>query len=152
MVQMYKCDICGNIFIVGYNAGPVPVCCGKPMRLITANTEEAAFEKHIPCVTVDGDTVEIIGLPKNKEVVISESQGYYISNWKLNDGELTHGDSAAVTLTGDATLTFINRYDPPAPTQIAIKFTPFIIMDIIGLALFALVWTSRKKRRGGDSV
>ena len=60
MVQMYKCDICGNIFIVGYNAGPVPVCCGQPMRLITANTEEAAFEKHIPCVTVDGDTVDIM--------------------------------------------------------------------------------------------
>ena len=60
MVQMYKCDRCGNIFIVGYNAGPVPVCCGQPMRLITANTEEAAFEKHIPVVNVDGDTVEIM--------------------------------------------------------------------------------------------
>ena len=57
MVQMYKCDRCGNIFIVGYNAGPVPVCCGQPMRLITANTEEAAFEKHIPVVSVDGKTV-----------------------------------------------------------------------------------------------
>ena len=60
MVQMYKCDRCGNIFIVGYNAGPTPVCCGQPMRLITANTEEAAFEKHIPVVTVDGDSVEIM--------------------------------------------------------------------------------------------
>ena len=81
--------------------------------------------------------------------MISEENGYYTTNWKLDDGQLNHGNSMTLTLQNDSTLLVVNRYDPPAPTQIAIKFAPFVIMDLIGLALFALVWTSRKKRRGG---
>ena len=33
---------------------------GEPQAELTANTEEAAFEKHIPAVTVDGDKVSVV--------------------------------------------------------------------------------------------
>ena len=46
-------------------------------------------------------------------------------------------------------ITYRNVKIIPAPTGVALKFAPFIIMDIIGLALFALVWSGKKRRRGG---
>lgn len=59
MLQMYRCDKCGSIFIVGYKGKGDPVCCGEPMRLLTANTVDAAVEKHVPVVECDGDKVTI---------------------------------------------------------------------------------------------
>ncbi|MGI6212536.1 MAG: desulfoferrodoxin family protein [Anaerovoracaceae bacterium] len=58
MLQIYKCDICGNIFIVGYKSAATPQCCGQPMTLVEPNTVDAAQEKHVPVVTVNGDKVE----------------------------------------------------------------------------------------------
>ena len=37
--------------------GCSPSCCGEPMKEIEAGTTDAAREKHVPAVTVDGDTV-----------------------------------------------------------------------------------------------
>ncbi len=52
---IYKCEICGNIVEV-LHAGPGElVCCGQAMRLVTANTVDAAKEKHVPVIEkVDG--------------------------------------------------------------------------------------------------
>ncbi len=33
---------------------------GEPQTELTANTEDAALEKHVPFVTVDGDTVTVV--------------------------------------------------------------------------------------------
>ena len=33
---------------------------GEPQVELTANTEDAAVEKHVPAVTVDGDTVSVV--------------------------------------------------------------------------------------------
>jgi superoxide reductase len=35
------------------------VCCGKPMKKLVANTEEASHEKHIPEVSVEGNKVTV---------------------------------------------------------------------------------------------
>ena len=39
--------------------GCSPSCCGEPMKEIEAGTTDAAREKHVPAVTVDGDTVTV---------------------------------------------------------------------------------------------
>lgn len=48
--QIYKCDSCGNIVEVLHAGAGELVCCGKPMRLLTANTTDAATEKHVPVI------------------------------------------------------------------------------------------------------
>jgi len=35
------------------------VCCGEVMKELQAGIEDAAFEKHIPVYTVEGDTVHV---------------------------------------------------------------------------------------------
>ncbi|MDV4152699.1 desulfoferrodoxin [Clostridium sp. AL.422] len=47
-LQVYKCDICGNMVEVIQVGGGTLVCCGKPMTLLSENTVDAAVEKHIP--------------------------------------------------------------------------------------------------------
>ena len=47
-LQVYKCELCGNIVEV-LHAGPGQlVCCGQPMVLYAENTVDAAKEKHVP--------------------------------------------------------------------------------------------------------
>lgn len=48
--QIYKCEVCGNIVCVMVVGGGELVCCGQPMKLLTANTVDAAKEKHVPVI------------------------------------------------------------------------------------------------------
>jgi len=49
-LEVYKCEICGNIVEV-LNAGDGElVCCGQPMKLMVENTVDAAKEKHVPVI------------------------------------------------------------------------------------------------------
>lgn len=59
MVKLYKCSHCGNIISMVEDHGVNPVCCGDPMELLKPNTTDAAVEKHVPVVTVDGDNVKV---------------------------------------------------------------------------------------------
>ena len=58
---IYKCEVCGNIVEVLHEGQGDLVCCGKEMRLFTANTTDAAKEKHVPVVekTADGYKVKV---------------------------------------------------------------------------------------------
>lgn len=47
-LQVYKCELCGNIVEVLHGGGGELVCCGQPMVLMTENTVDAAKEKHVP--------------------------------------------------------------------------------------------------------
>lgn len=49
-LQVYKCDLCGNIVEVLHGGGGELVCCGQPMVLLKENTVDAAKEKHVPVV------------------------------------------------------------------------------------------------------
>ncbi|MFC1705660.1 desulfoferrodoxin [Planctomycetota bacterium] len=54
-LQVYKCELCGNIVEVVHGAGGKLVCCGQPMNHLAENTTDAAGEKHVPVVEkVDG--------------------------------------------------------------------------------------------------
>ena len=49
-LQIYKCDLGGNIVEVVHGGGGELVCCGEPMNLLVENTTDAAVEKHVPVV------------------------------------------------------------------------------------------------------
>jgi superoxide reductase len=60
-LQIYKCEVCGNIVEVLHEGRGELVCCGKPMKLFVENTVDAAREKHVPVVekTASGFTVKV---------------------------------------------------------------------------------------------
>ena len=49
-LQVYKCEMCGNIVEVVHGGGGDLACCGQPMKLLVENTTDAAVEKHVPVV------------------------------------------------------------------------------------------------------
>jgi len=49
-LEIYKCEICGNIVEVLHAGTGQLVCCGKPMQLLVENTTDASTEKHVPVV------------------------------------------------------------------------------------------------------
>jgi len=54
-LQVYKCEVCGNIVELLIVGGGELVCCGQPMVLQSENTVDAAKEKHVPVIEkVDG--------------------------------------------------------------------------------------------------
>ena len=54
-LQIYKCDICGNITEVMHGGEGAMQCCGQEMALLAENTVDAAKEKHVPVIEkIDG--------------------------------------------------------------------------------------------------
>jgi superoxide reductase len=49
-LQVYKCDVCGNIVEVLHEGAGQLVCCGAPMKLFEENKTDAATEKHVPVI------------------------------------------------------------------------------------------------------
>ena len=48
-LDLYRCEICGNLVEVILVGGGELVCCGQPMQKLDGkNKEEAMLEKHIP--------------------------------------------------------------------------------------------------------
>lgn len=59
-LKFLRCKHCGNIITFLEASGVTPVCCGETMTELTANTEDAAVEKHVPDVAVDGNKVTAV--------------------------------------------------------------------------------------------
>lgn len=55
-LNLYKCDICGNIVEVVIEGEGVLVCCGEDMKLLTPMATDGAKEKHVPVVEIMGMT------------------------------------------------------------------------------------------------
>ncbi len=49
-LQVYKCNVCGNIVEMLHAGQGELVCCGQPMQLLKENTVDASREKHVPVV------------------------------------------------------------------------------------------------------
>jgi len=49
-LQIYKCNMCGNIVEVLHGGAGELVCCGKPMELLDEKTADATTEKHVPVI------------------------------------------------------------------------------------------------------
>ncbi len=50
-LEVYKCNLCGNIVEVVTGGAGALVCCGQDMVLMEENTVDAAQEKHVPVPT-----------------------------------------------------------------------------------------------------
>ena len=49
-LELYRCEVCGNIIdVMNAGAGQL-VCCGQPMVCLKENTVDAAVEKHVPVI------------------------------------------------------------------------------------------------------
>ncbi|MBQ7935076.1 MAG: desulfoferrodoxin [Clostridia bacterium] len=58
-MKFYICKHCGNIVGLIHDAGVPMMCCGEKMAWLEPGTVEASAEKHIPVVTVEGNTVRV---------------------------------------------------------------------------------------------
>lgn len=56
-IKFYVCKHCGNMVGLINNAGVPLVCCGENMAELIPNTTDAAVEKHLPVVSLDGNKV-----------------------------------------------------------------------------------------------
>lgn len=55
----YRCNICGNVFLVTEDSGVTPVCCGEPMEMLPVNKADASLEKHVPVILTEGNHVTV---------------------------------------------------------------------------------------------
>ena len=61
-LEVYKCEVCGNIVEVLHGGAGELVCCGQPMKRFVENTVDAAKEKHVPVIEkVEGGVKEKVG-------------------------------------------------------------------------------------------
>ncbi|MFA4843888.1 MAG: desulfoferrodoxin [Candidatus Margulisiibacteriota bacterium] len=68
-LEVYKCEVCGNIVEVVHAGVGELVCCGQPMKLQVENTVDAAKEKHVPVIerSESGCLVKIGAVPHPME-------------------------------------------------------------------------------------
>ncbi|MBC7333337.1 MAG: desulfoferrodoxin [Actinobacteria bacterium] len=68
-LQIYKCEVCGNIVEVVHEGIGELVCCNEPMTLMEENTVDASKEKHVPVIekTKSGVKVKVGSVPHPME-------------------------------------------------------------------------------------
>ena len=57
--KFYICEHCGNLIGMIHDAGVPMMCCGQKMTKLEPGTVDASQEKHIPVVSVSGNTVTV---------------------------------------------------------------------------------------------
>ena len=57
--RFFICNTCNNMVGLIKDEGPPMVCCGEEMEELIPNSVEASNEKHLPAVTVTGDTISV---------------------------------------------------------------------------------------------
>ena len=58
-MKFLRCQKCGKTVGVIVDHGCPTMCCGEEMQELKANTTDGATEKHVPVVTVEGNTVTV---------------------------------------------------------------------------------------------
>ena len=64
-LEIYKCEVCGNIVEVLTGGAGELVCCNQPMTRLDEQTADATTEKHVPVIekTDDGYLVKVGSVP-----------------------------------------------------------------------------------------
>jgi superoxide reductase len=103
--QIYRCPICGNIVEVLHTGGGELVCCGKPMELLVAKTQDIGFEKHVPIIDQkESEIIVTVGsIPHPMEEAHYIELIEIIADGKVYKQFLKPGDSPTATfkLTAD---------------------------------------------------
>ncbi|NIM98310.1 MAG: desulfoferrodoxin [candidate division Zixibacteria bacterium] len=68
-LQVYKCEVCGNIVEVLHAGAGELVCCEQPMKLMQPKTADEGKEKHVPVIekTDKGVKVKVGSVPHPME-------------------------------------------------------------------------------------
>ncbi|MBC8433589.1 MAG: desulfoferrodoxin [Desulfobacterales bacterium] len=103
-LEVYKCDLCGNIIEVLHGGAGELVCCGQPMNLLAENTVDAAKEKHVPVVekTPDGVKVSVGSVAHPMEAKHYIEWIEIIADGKSYRQFLNPGETPEATFTVDA--------------------------------------------------
>lgn len=113
-MKFYKCHDCKNIITFIEDAGVPVMSCGEEMKEMIPNSTDAAGEKHVPVVTVEGKKVIVnvgeVDHPMLDEhfityVALESKQGTQIK--KLVPGAKPH---AEFMLTDDDELVAVYEY------------------------------------------
>lgn len=114
-VKFYVCKHCGNLVTFLNESGAPLVCCGDKMTHLEPNTVDAATEKHVPAVTVDGTkiTVEVgsVEHPMVPEhfiqwICLETDKGTHVR--KLTPSDKPHAEFALVDETPVAVYEYCN--------------------------------------------
>ena len=57
--KFFRCENCGNMVGLINDKGVPLMCCGDEMVELAANSTGASTEKHLPSVTISGDSVSV---------------------------------------------------------------------------------------------
>lgn len=69
-MDLYKCNVCGQIIEVIHSGAGQLVCCSLPMeQLIEHSNDEEFQEKHVPVITIEGEnkTIRVGSIPHPME-------------------------------------------------------------------------------------
>ena len=103
-LEIYKCELCGNIVEVLHGGAGELVCCGQPMKQFKENTVDAAKEKHVPVIEKgpDGITVKVgsVAHPMEAEHYIEWIE--LIADGKVYRQFLNPGDTPEATFKVNA--------------------------------------------------
>lgn len=58
-MKFYVCKYCGNIIAYAKNKGVPVMCCGEKMSELVPGSVDAATEKHVPVISVEGNKVTV---------------------------------------------------------------------------------------------
>lgn len=58
-IKFLRCKHCGNLIEVVNESGVPIICCGEQMQQLSANSTDAAGEKHVPVIVQDGNQVTV---------------------------------------------------------------------------------------------
>lgn len=58
--NFFHCKECKNIAEILGDKKASLVCCGQKMELLTANSTDAATEKHVPALTRSGNVLKVV--------------------------------------------------------------------------------------------
>ena len=58
-MKFYQCAHCGQIVAIVKGTGVPIMCCGEAMKEIVPGTTDAAVEKHVPVIEVNGTNVTV---------------------------------------------------------------------------------------------
>jgi superoxide reductase len=86
LLQVYKCEICGNIVEMLHTGDGELNCCGQAMKLFKENSVDAAKEKHVPVkeAVAGGLKVKVGSVPHPME------EKHYIEWVEITSGAKTY--------------------------------------------------------------
>ena len=99
-LEIYKCDECGLVVEVTTGCNCSTVCCGKEMKLMSPQTAEFKFEKHVPYPEVRDNGMHVavgkeMAHPMTEEHHIEWIEvinGPYVNRKYLKPGEKPEAD------------------------------------------------------------